>query len=407
MKNLKLIMCAGAASLGMAWAGAALADDQPAPASTPPAAAPAAPAPAPAPYPSMGPVLANNPAPASFDAGFLGKLTVSGAFSGLLIGTDHPGFDFWDGKTNKSFQGDFTNGLVTVQKTDGLVQFVIQAGAYSFPTVGSGYIKGSDTPEATFGFVPVAYVKIVPNAMFSFEAGQLPTLIGAELPFTYQNANIERGLLWNAEPLISRGLQANFTSGPWAASLSVNDGFYSNEFTTISGLVTYTFKNTDTLTVAGSGNASVNFKTSFSSPFVTPIGQQQGQIYNLIFTHNMGPFVITPYLQYSTVPNDVVTGASASEWGFAVIAKYSFTPEFSLAGRAEYETTNGAYNMLFGPKSNAWSITFTPTYQKGIFFARAEVSYTSVGSGTPFSMLGPVGLDTNQTRGLLEAGFIF
>ena len=410
MKTLKLFMCAGVASLGMTWAGAALADDQPSPAaSTPPAAAaPAAPAPAPAPYPSMGPVLANNPTPASFDAGPLGKLIVSGVFSGLLMGTDHPGFDFWDGKENKSFQADFTNGLVTVQKADGPVQFVIQAGAYSFPTVGSGYIKGSDTPEATFGFVPVAYVKIAPNSMFSFEAGQLPTLIGAELPFTYQNANIERGLLWNAEPLISRGLQANFTDGPWAASLSINDGYYSNEFTTVSGLITYTFKNTDTLTVAGSGNTSVNFKTvGFSPVFATPTGQQQGQIYDLIFTHNMGPFVITPYVQYSTVPNDVVTGASASEWGFAVIAKYSFTPEFSVAGRAEYETTNGAYNMLFGPGSNAWSLTLTPTYQKGIFFVRGEVSYTSVGSGTPFDMLGPVGLDTNQTRGLLEAGFIF
>ena len=107
------------------------------------------------------------------------------------------------------------------------------------------------------------------------------------------------------------------------------------------------------------------------------------------------------------MPNDALTGASASEWGFAVIGKYSFTPEISVAARAEYETTNGDYNMLFGPKSNAWSLTLTPTYQKGIFFARAEVSYTSVGSGTPFAMLGPDGLNTNQTRGLLEAGFIF
>ena len=98
--------------------------------------------------------------------------------------------------------------------------------------------------------------------MFSFQVGQMPTLIGAELPFTYENANIERGLLWNQEPLISRGVQFNYSQGPISASLSVNDGYYSNEFTTVSGLITYTFKNSDILEVAGAGNTDTNFKTA-------------------------------------------------------------------------------------------------------------------------------------------------
>ena len=415
MKNLKLIMCAGAASLGLAWAGAAAADDQPTATTTPPAATPAAtPAAAPAPtapgYPSMGPTLANNVNSATFDAGPLGKLTVNGDFSGLAIFEDNRGYNGWDGRRNPSTIGDASNAMVTVQKADGVVQFVVQAGLYSFPTVGSGYIQSTDQPEATFGFAPVAYIKIVPNAMWSFEAGQLPTLIGAELPFTYQNANVERGLLWNTEPLFSRGFQGNFTTGPWAISLSVNDGFYSNQLTTVSGLITYTFKNTDTLTFAASGNTTANFNHpgGFGQiPFATPAALQEGQVYNLIFTHTQGKFTITPYLQFNNVPTTAFITPSGTIWGGAVIAKYSFTPEISLAGRVEYESSSGAANLLYGPKSNAWSITVTPTYQKGIFFARIEGSYISIGSGTPGFMLGQFGENSDQFRGVVEGGLIF
>ncbi len=140
------------------------------------------------------------------------------------------------------------------------MQFVVQGKAITRSlALGTGYIKASDTPAAEFGYLPVGYVKIVPNSTFSLQIGQLPTLIGAELPFTYENANIERGLLWNTEPLFSRGVQANFTGGPWTVSVSWNDGYYSNQYTTMSGLVLYTFKNSDTLEFAGSGNFSTNF----------------------------------------------------------------------------------------------------------------------------------------------------
>ncbi len=61
-------------------------------------------------------------------------------------------------------------------------------------------------------------------------AGKLPTLIGAEYTFTFENMNIERGLLWNQENAVNRGVQANFTSGPVAVSVSWNDGFYPNRY---------------------------------------------------------------------------------------------------------------------------------------------------------------------------------
>ena len=419
MTRSKLFVCAGAAALSLACVTAAFADDQ---ATTPPpaggaatAATPASPPPPPTPppYPSMGPTLSNNANSATFDAGPLGKLTVNGVLSGVFYAQSNPSFDAGDGKFNSSTGLDLSNGMVTVQQTSGVVQFAVQAGVYSFPTVGNAYIKATTQANLTFGYAPVAFLKLVPNSEFSVQIGQLPTLIGAELPFTYQNANIERGLLWNQEPLISRGIQGNFTKGSWTVSLSWNDGYYSNQFTTISGLVTYTFKNSDTLTFAAAGNTSTNFTRSCfnffcRTPFATPIGQQQGQIYNLIYNHSQGKWSITPYLQYNSVPDDITTGASGSMWAGALIGKYSFTPEISVAGRVEYEGSSGGFNMtFFGPGSNAWSITVTPTYQKGVFFARAEISYVQVGSGTDGFLFGHNADRKDQVRGFFETGVIF
>jgi Putative beta-barrel porin-2, OmpL-like. bbp2 len=41
------------------------------------------------------------------------------------------------------------------------------------------------------------------------EVVALPTLIGAEYTFSFQNANIERRVLWNQENAVNRGIQLN------------------------------------------------------------------------------------------------------------------------------------------------------------------------------------------------------
>ena len=85
-----------------------------------------------------------------------------------------------------------------------------------------------NTPKATgdyFTALPVANLKIAPTDTFSIQGGKFPTLIGAEYTFTFENMNIERGLLWNQEPAISRGAQLNYTTGPLAFAFSSNDGF--------------------------------------------------------------------------------------------------------------------------------------------------------------------------------------
>lgn len=413
MKTLKLVLCAGVASMGLAFAGLASAQTAPAP-----AAAPAAPAASPAPYPAMSATLAANPNPISFDAGPLGKLTVTGVLSGGGFYQDTPQYNYLGFQNNKGY-GDLTNGLVMVQKTDGPVQFFVAAGAYSLAQVGAPYLPASVQANATFGYIPEGFVKIVPDSKWSIMAGLLPTLVGDEYTFTFQNMNIQRGLLWGQENVFTKGVQVNYASGPLSLSLSWNDGFDSNVFNTVSAFASYAFSGSDTLAFAASAaTGTVGFQGFFKQA-VTPVFQSNSQIYNLIYTHTKGPWVISPYFQYTNVPSNSATQFAQTNFVFlpgngaghtiggALLVKYSFTPEFNLAFRGEYVASGGSASLLYGPGSSAYSLTLTPTYQKGIFFIRGEVSYTGITSGTPGFMFGTNFNKSGQTRVAGEAGIMF
>ena len=351
--------------------------------------------------PAMSSTLLANANPVGVDAGFLGKIWFSGQLTGLGTWQDHA-----VAGNNEKGKFDLSNAQIEIQKPDGLVQFYIQAGEYTFPSLGSAYVAPGRLTEETYKYVPVAYLKIVPNAAFNIEIGKLPTLIGAEYTFTFENMNIARGLLWNQEPAISRGVQANYTKGPLTVAVSLNDGFYSNRFTTGSALVTYVLNPKDTVAFAASGN----FKKTSVSSFATPIAQNNGSIYNLIWTHTDGSWLISPYLQYAETPKESSfgLGSSASTWGGAVLAKYSFSPTFSLAGRAEYEGSTGSQvSLLYGPKSAAWSLTLTPTWQVKTLFIRGELSYTKLDKAAPGAGFGSSGLADSQTRAMVETGVLF
>jgi hypothetical protein len=382
----------GVALATLAGAGVALAQAP---------AAPAAPMPMAMSTPSMTGPLSANPNPANFDAGPLGKVYVTGAVTGLAFTQDHqvPG--------DKSSRADLSNAQVIVQKTDGVLQYYVQAGTYSLISLGAPYVKSSQIGDLTYNVVPVAYAKLAPTAEFSIEAGKLPTLIGAEYTFSYENPNITRGLLWNQETAISRGVQANYAKGPLTVSVSWNDGFYSNKYTWGSALISYAINSENTLALVGGGN----FSHEPVSTFATPLAQNNGQIYNVIWTHTAGPFLFIPYFQYTYVPAIPSLGIlnSASTTGFAVLGKYSITPEFSIAARGEYisASSGGTTNLLYGPGSSAWSLTVTPTYQVKTFFVRGELAYTEADSITRGFGFGKTGLEKSQTRGLIETGVVF
>ena len=445
-------LCAGALALPHAVEAQVAVDQQaqatPAPAAPAPAA-PAAPTSNAMTTPAMGGTITANPNPYSVDLGpWLGKTYITGVLTGMgFVQTNHVrsrSASLPDPAQRLQRQhhrhADITNGMVEVQKTDGQLQYFLMAGVYSFPTVGVPYVNAVHANSALFGPMPLAFAKWAPTDSFSLEAGKLPTLIGEEGTFTFQNLNVERGLLWNQENLINRGVQGNYTRGPLGFALSWNDGFYSNHFTYLTGAVTWTVDSADTLILAGGGNLATH--RTFNLPqgttdFATPEPQASEQQYDLSWTWTGGPWVINPYIQYTHTPSlTLVNGVTApvnsgATYGAALLVGYTFDPATSLMGmslggwslpaRVEYISSTGhttgvagapgfiaGPNLLgYGPASKAWELTITPTFQYKIFFARAEASFIKASNITPGGGFGFTGTSDTQVRGILEAGFVF
>jgi putative OmpL-like beta-barrel porin-2 len=372
-----------------------------------------APAPAPAPetspvsMPAMSATLAGNVKPLKVDAGPLGNVYVTGVLSAMAqYESNFVGSGIFSDEHR--WMADLTNAQVVVQKVDGPIQFYAQGGAYSLPDLGFPYLRAGSTTSNEFGGLPVWFLKYAPNDGFSVQAGNLPTLIGAEYAFSFQNVNIERGLLWNQENIIARGVQANYTKGPLALSLAWTDGFFSNRYSWLSGSATYTIDSSDTLAFSGGG--SVNTETV--SSYATPLLQNNETVYNVVFTHTAGPWTVIPSLQYTNVPSDSKLGTThdLNTLGAALYGIYAMNGGYSVAGRAEYISSNGNRGdptLLYGPGSNAWSFTITPTWQNKFFFARTEFSYVKAASATPGLVFGPTGTSDSITRVQLEAGVIF
>lgn len=362
--------------------------------------------------PSIASTLPSNPNPYALEAGPLGKVHVSGQLTGLGIWQNHV-VDA-PGNGNETSRADLSNALVELQTTEGPLQFYLQAGAYALPSLGSAYMKSSKAADELYGNLPVAYLKAPLGERFSIMAGALPTLIGAESTFTFQNINIQRGLLWNQEPAISRGLQLNYAHEQVSASVSVNDGFYSGKYNWVSGSLAYALDAQNTLTVIGAGNFSSNDKSTVA----TPTAQNNSQVYNLIYTHSDGDFSLSPYLQYTRIERqrDIGIDAAAESYGAAVLGKYSFDEHWALGLRAEYIDSQGGTctqddcaptNLLYGPGSGAWSLTATPTYRSGAFFARGELAYVKTLGGDDGAAFGGRGEQQDQVRALVETGVMF
>ena len=392
--------------LAMAMMAAAQTPTPPpeAPASTPaPAPAPAAVAPAP-----LSTFVLTGPLqwlpPATFDAGPFGKLSVNGILTGFAQFQNNPvpGDD--------EAQATLSNGQIFIQKADGKLQYYIQAGVYTMPTLSVPFVNAQHTVNNFYGPVPVAYLKLPVGKTTSFQIGSLPTLMGAESTFTYQNFNIERGIVWNQENAINRGIQVNQTINKFlSASVSWNDGYYSNRYSWLSGSATFT-KGPNTLVYDGMGNLG---QTVFQTA-ATPL-QNNGYMHAVIYTYTKGPWIISPYFQYGKVPANANVGVAkgTSATGGAFNLSYAFKKGFSLPVRVEYLTssgtaTDGSVNLLgFGAGSAGATFTATPTYQKGGMYIRSDLAWVHATSYVPEAVFGKAGTDASQFRAVLEFGFIF
>ena len=373
-------------------------DPQASPSSTPASSAPAsAPAPpTPLPTPSIAGPLQAAP-PHTFENG----LAVNGVLSGMVWteGNHIPGDD--------ATHYDVSNAQIYVQKTTGWWQFYLQGGAYNLPAIGVPFLSTADTIKNIYGPFPQGYLELVKKT-FDVKIGALPTLIGAEYTFSFQNMNVERGLLWGQENAINRGIQIDDTYKKLTLSLSWNDGFYSNRYTWLSGSATYAFNSANSLIFVAGGNAGSYAKSTLA----TPLTLNNSSIYNLIYTYSKGSWVVQPYFQYTDVPTNTKIGIvqGASTKGGALLLTRNFKRGFSISPRIEYIKSSGganAVNLLYGPGSGAFALTVTPTYKKNAFFIRGDLAVVHATDMTAGAGFGMAGLSANQPRGVIEAGFMF
>jgi hypothetical protein len=196
--------------------------------------------------------------------------------------------------------------------------------------------------------------------------------------------------------------------GKFTASLAWTDGFYSNRYSWMSGSLAYTNGPHSLAFVAGGNAGQTKFQT-----FATPV-QNNGSIYNVIYTYTKGAWIIQPYFQYTDVPTNASIGVvkGASTTGGAVLLSRAFKHGFSLAGRWEEISSSGtaaqnAVNLMFGPGSAGTSLTATPTFQYGGFFVRGDLAWAHASSFTRGDVFGALGNDDNQFRAMAEIGFVF
>ena len=376
--------------------------------------------------PSWGSTIKPNPEPLCFPAPLIGDIYVGGALSAYgYTGTNPMPYSIGAASSDRKERFDYSNLLVWMQKADGPFQFFVMAGGYALPALGLPNLSSTEQTNRYFGPVPMAWGKYVINDEWSIQAGRLPTLIGVEPAFTFQNQNIQRGLLVPQENVFSHGVQLNYGSGSWSASVAATDGFYSGRINWLTGTVSY--KIDDSSTIGVNGGMSVRRNSDFSQTdrykFATPLLLQNSGLVTINYTYSSGPLTVTPYVQFTNVDRDVRIGImnGASTYGAAILASYAFTDNFSLAGRLEYIEQTGrrgvdTTSLLFGPGSSAFSFTITPTFTYKRFFLRGEYSIVSLSGITRANLaegypvgtgFGRTGSKSEQQRFLVETGITF
>lgn len=362
---------------------------------------------------AMGDSLAFGGDNLAWDSAVIGTWHINAALTGLAATQSNA-----SGTAPRNY-GDVSNAQAIISKDTGVFQVFAVTGFYSMPDLSTNYTRTATQTKNTWGALPIAIATIVPTDNFSINIGNLFALGGAEGTFTYENTNIQRGLLWGQTNSVSRGMQLNYNHDAWSTSVAWTDGAYSGKYNWVAASVAYQTSSATALTAVWNGSLNANSTTTMG----TPLLQNNSQITNLLFSYNGEYFGMTPYLQYSVVParpSIGITGVSSSQ-GVGILSTYRITPlidgqpphkNVTLPFRLEYLNTTGdsgtnSNNLLYGPNSAAWSATVTPTFQNGSWFLRLEGSYVRAANYSNGSAFGVSGNTPAQSRLIVEAGLLY
>jgi len=367
---------------------------------------------------AYGAVLPAMPPSINIQAGPLGQLSVGGILSvnGRAQSNTYP----VSGPAGKNFSANVTDGLISVAKTSGFLWFYLEAGAYNFYGVGQPAMSTTAMMAATFGPLPLAYLQITPSKNFNIQIGKLPAITGIT-PLTGLISNsydVQFGLDGWQQQTISRGIQANYTAGPFSASLAWTDGYYSKRFNWAVGQLSYSPTTSSTFTLQGGGNLS---HTTYAGPL------DNSDFYLLGYSYTGSRWSMFAYLQYQKLLSAKYfsNSSNGSMYGASVDGNYSFTKRFSLSARLDYmaysdnpniatpvdyfgtsgSTVLAGNGLGYGPGSRAISVTLTPMYQYKHWFIESDISYIDAYKYTTGDAFGEHGTQPGQFVAMINTGF--
>ncbi len=318
----------------------------------------------------------------------IGTINVNGALTVYTIHSNNIAVN-----DNRKTRYDVGSAIMSLSKPAEPFGFTLIGGAYAVPVVGAPLSKTSESTDL-FSPIPVAYVEYSPMKGLSIQAGKLPTIIGYESAFTYQNNNIQRGLVWNMQPLINNGVRLTYSTDFLFVKLGVNDGFYTLSTTDPKPALEASLG----LTPMKDGSVALNVIVPHKD------SRPNNRELNLVASYTLDKLSLGGDLLYVEAPRSNTAGVpqKAKASGVALHLSYDLKP-FKLSGRIEYVKDNSDNTDIVGLADGNKALTFTatPAYTHGSLFLRGELSY--VKADQPFTVNGK----RDQIRIGAEVGFMF
>ena len=377
-----------------------------------------------------------HPVPYQFDGGPLGQLEGSAAVAGYFFAQSGAG--------DSSVVGRYATGAkvegweTEVGKTTGLLQFNVQAAEYQDINFGTNAPKNINADRFQTGPIRTVALAIAPTQNLKISVGQLPSLEGYETVFAWNNPVSLRTVIAEPQNSNSKGIQADYASGPFSATALFSDGYDTNYYNYLQLAGTYKIDPNNEFTVVGGvplfgavgPNAFAYGSGGLPGGGANGVGGQQqlavvnSNLINAWYIWRNGNLRVIPEVQAQYTPkmtqwanvtsggvsDDIPKSTGAYAAALFVIYRFEGTP-YSISGWAEYGQSYGsaAQDVWFtSPGASLAGVAIAPAWKYNKLYARLNMGYVHLTNlGTPVAGYGSSGTSRNAGIGTLELGFVF
>lgn len=374
----------------------------------------------------------NGPTSIDIDGGPFGDMSLVGGVAGY--GYVQSGTADRENKGNSIAQTkpegfELNSMMIQLSKKADPIGFTFQVAAFQAFTLGAGHPKEASLNHFPTGPVRNAYLTIAPLPDLKISAGHMGSLEGYESTFPWNNPTGMNTILYYVTNSNSRGVQAEYSTGPLDVTVLFGDGTDSGVFNYLQLAASYTFDANNVLNFSAGQALGVTGPHAYSYGGGT-VGDgaelaQNFNIYSLWYSYTNGNLNLVPEVQYAYAnPNHRYAASNpgsvipkfTSNFGAALFGTYGFanTP-YSLGGWVEYADSVGdsSNNYWFlAPRAQIIGVSLAPTWQYKDLYARLDTGYVHVlhGSYTGDGRTGAFGNSghgKDQFVGMLEAGLVF